>query len=335
HDWNRILEVLKMLVGLQPWLANAKCRRAGHTILMRIAAHSCTKPEFFKSVLDFLLEGRSVVDLESADKWGCTAAVLAIESRSSSVEYLRLLIQARASLTSVHDYGNILHSAAQYASIEMLEFLRTRDIVVDWKLQSRKRGWTAWDEFRWRMTGDDIQLLEYGNTRPSVAEAHTFALLYSEVRDRCLQQEHDFLEAVAGCSRGGEMVGNLEILRDWYEEMGCEADLGTVIVVENQIRNGMLDAAHETLVDKMADCRLHMRRSPWMYGSVIDPDEDKEDYQDAYKQFDDLLFEKFGTEAHFFGVGKPSEGRSEEEGGGMEEGRGGEEGGNEEQEGGL
>ncbi|KAK0739113.1 hypothetical protein B0T21DRAFT_361969 [Apiosordaria backusii] len=306
HDWDgdgrksvERKDTLELLLKYLPWQATAKSLRYGETILIMLADNERIKPEAFRLLCTFILEGGFGVDLDSHDNSGFTAALLA--AKAGNLECLQVLVEAGARLDSVCGEGNILHLAACYADVELLNYLRTQNMELNWCLTSEWHNSTPWDVFRWITRCDLLELVDYGSRRSSIAEAHAFALLYSEVRDRALQRELDMLLEIMEPLRlkqGKEARRRLKPLLDWHEAMEWVKDYETYRTLGIQIDQEMWDAAIETVQENMDLCRRAMRTSPWRQDMDIwEEEDDKEDYSSARKQFDDLLVEKYGAEA--------------------------------------
>lgn len=241
------------------------------------------------------------MDLEARDDSGRTAALVAL--RQGNLTCLRLLVEAGARLDVVYKQGNILHIAAVYSNASTLQYLRSQNVEVSWVLGVGNQSWTAWHCLRDCMTFTDSELSDTGWRRPSVVEAHEFALLYSEVRDRCLQKELGFLEEVmeALARRDGDAATKcLKPLMEYMSAMGWDwpYEIYWVVVLQIKDRCGMLQLKRSK--ERVDVCQVDMRTSPWRYWPSFDDKPDQEDYSEVYKQFDELLVEKYGDKAVLF-----------------------------------
>lgn len=136
------------------------------------------------------------------------------------------------------------------------------------------------------MTCGEINLTSF--RQPSREEAHNFALLFSEVRDRKLQQELEMLDLILEplyTKDSEEAMKRLAPLVKWKQEWNREEQAETYRVVGLQIKEEMWEAAIEAVEENIEICLEEMGSSPWNRYSWYDVWEDKEDYAGVREQF--------------------------------------------------
>ncbi|KAK0733193.1 hypothetical protein B0T26DRAFT_635337 [Lasiosphaeria miniovina] len=134
-------------------------------------------------------------DLEAQDFDGLTVLLQAAKNRQP--EKMRFLMAAGAQIDAVSSvYGNVLHIAAAFTDVALLEFLDSIDLsMTDVEHATEKRG-TPWGVLRFVMTRSELELgLEILN-RPTKEVARRFTALFRKVRDQNLQHDFDILATV-------------------------------------------------------------------------------------------------------------------------------------------
>ncbi|KAF5010433.1 hypothetical protein FDECE_3402 [Fusarium decemcellulare] len=125
-------------------------------------------------------------DLEAREGLGNTALFLALSV--NNLPALRCLVDAGSALHTINDLSqNILHRAAGYSNIEVLEYLSSL-ALVDINLEQKDVDeYTSWDFFRWTITTPSWRLGGY--RKPTADDQEAFVHLYQEVRDRNLEKD--------------------------------------------------------------------------------------------------------------------------------------------------
>ncbi|KAK4461588.1 hypothetical protein QBC42DRAFT_91907 [Cladorrhinum samala] len=288
------LEIIEALVRRCPSLATCKDKK-GQTIIWGLVMREMDLSTF-RSLLSLLIDLRAWTELDEdtlanflADGffWGISS------------EKLRMLGEAGLSLEGViqSDRSNILHhlflrQTRPCSEHEMIDYLRTRNLKVDTELHNAKEN-TPWDCLRFTMTCDEINLT--GRDRPSREEVHNFALLFSEVRDRNLQQELEFLDLILESlyvMDSEEAMKRLAPLLKWKQAWNREEEAETYRIVSLQIKENMWEAAIEAVQENIETCLEEMGSSPWNRKSRYDVGGEKEDYAGVREQFELIVGNK-------------------------------------------
>ncbi|KAK3998309.1 hypothetical protein QBC44DRAFT_314203 [Cladorrhinum sp. PSN332] len=275
-------EILKILLQKCPSLATRKGSN-GMVPMMCLAARDMDL-DVSESVLFVLLNAGA---FPGSPQDSASLISLALQ-RKMPVERLCMLVEAGAPLDMVD--RNILVSAAMCADLDIIEYLRTQDIKADTEPESSYRPWTS---LRWTMTCDKIDLRPC--RQPSREEAHCFALLLCEVRDKNLRREINMLNSVLEPlqSRDGQEARHrLAPLLQWKRAWNQQEQAETYRTLGLQIKEEMWDAAIETIEENIDNCLEVIGSSPWEIKSVYDKYPDAEDYAGVREQFELVLSNK-------------------------------------------
>lgn len=231
---------------------------------------------------------RAGADINARDCQGNTPLMFSV--MYNSLPSLQELTEAGASTNDSNWLGrNLLHLAAEYAGIGILEHLTTVDpLVVDHE-QLDIDGNSPWDSFVWTLHTPQWKLGDHRKPDPDVQQA--FAALYQRIRDRNLQFDIDALQGVRQYlteKDGRGAAAALAPLTKRKKEWKHEAESDTYDAVALQIRQGMWEAALESVDENVELLLEKMDQSPWdqesccdwlkgYYATESDEEEDEDD----------------------------------------------------------
>ncbi|KAK4232602.1 hypothetical protein QBC38DRAFT_6127 [Podospora fimiseda] len=238
------VEIIRLLLQKSPKTLMRKTRQ-GRSIVNCLVANPKIKDEVFERLLDIFIEAGGEEEIKGLLGYAI--------SRGIKPDRLdRLMKKGGAKLNVLFEGGeNILHVAARWAGIQVLEWLLEKVGVlkkVDHELVVKEYQGSPWDTLRYFMSCEEWDLL--GGRRPSREEVYLFGRLFSEVRNMRLKKEIELLRRVL---KGDEMA--LENL------MGKSGTYYRVLGI--QIREGMWDGAVECVEENIEVCLGEMGRSPW------------------------------------------------------------------------
>ncbi|KAK4211536.1 ankyrin repeat-containing domain protein [Rhypophila decipiens] len=276
------VEIVKALVGKKPSLVLARDDN-GETPLMTLARYqSNSGQETFADTLKVMLDAGA--DLKAKNMTGHTALDLA--ALTNSTVAMTALLTAGARIGNVSNCnGNILHLAARSCTFQMIDLFHSCNLETLYGFHMGLQ-WdrdTPWGIFRWSMgaTLPDNYFSRISSRQDAVA----FVRLFRKVRDESLQLDIDTLTLVLQHvqERNTELaIKYLEPLiqrKKRLPEMLEQAE--TFRVVGIQIRQGMWDAAIESVEENIEVFRDEMKMSPWEMLSIHDEWPDAIDYTDV------------------------------------------------------
>ncbi|KAK3384069.1 ankyrin repeat-containing domain protein [Lasiosphaeria ovina] len=245
-------DVLRMLLFRKPSRVHYKLV-VGKTPLMTLARRQDDMARFAAAFAVLIDAG---ADLEAQDFGGLTVLLQAAKDRQP--EKMRFLMAAGARIDAVSSvYGNVLHIAAAFANVVLLEFLDSMDLsMIDVEHATEKRG-TPWDVLRFVMTRSELEL-EILN-RPTKEVARRFAAFFRKVRDQNLQHDLEILAAVLESLRlkEGEMaLKDLAPLIQRKESWNRNREAETFRTVRLQIKQAMWEAAVESVEENIEKVTL-------------------------------------------------------------------------------
>ncbi|KAJ6046927.1 Fibronectin type 3 and ankyrin repeat domains 1 protein [Penicillium canescens] len=238
------------------------CARSsyGYTPLHYLVWRARTPVPLVTSVLRMVLDAGA--DVDTKDKaLGAPAVLYAVRARSSAV--LRILLERGARLTFVDQSGaNILGELATSADLEGLKIIEdARMSGVNVFLADAKQH-TPLGKWRKR-----VRLRKLEDTTISIREeTAAFELLVRDIRDRQLQEDIDHLGEIL---RGIETTNlsqahkSLSQLIQKKTEITLIQDIETLRALRIQLKEGMWEAARETVHEIVEICRDRSKRSPW------------------------------------------------------------------------
>jgi hypothetical protein len=201
-------------------------------------------------------------DVDTKDKaLGAPAVLYAVRARSSAV--LRILLERGARLTFVDQSGaNILGELATSADLEGLKIIEdARMSGVNVFLADAKQHTPLG---KWR---ERVRLRKLEDTTISIREeTAAFELLVRDIRDRQLQEDVDRLGEIL---RGTETTNlsqannSLSQLIQKKTDIRLVQDIETLRALRIQLKEGMWEAARETVQEVVEICRDRSKRSPW------------------------------------------------------------------------
>ncbi|KAK1996658.1 pfs domain-containing protein [Colletotrichum falcatum] len=241
--------------GATPTIANVDGVTVLHTLIW-----SDADKDTFKAGLRMLLSAG--VDLEARDCLGRTALADAVEwDRPVALE---CFVEAGANAATVRPHGNILHSAAGSAGYEVLSYLESLSLSGINLDHINEDGNTVWDSFIWVSYAEDWRIANC--RRPSPEEEQAFVRVYRGVRDRSLASDVKTLQRVrehAAHKDRRAATAALAPLIKQKEEWGRGDLAETYKTIRLQIREGMWDAAVESVDENVGLLQEEMATSPW------------------------------------------------------------------------
>ncbi|KAK4160051.1 hypothetical protein QBC43DRAFT_326078 [Cladorrhinum sp. PSN259] len=263
------LEIIRLLLlKSNPGTTAMRKTRQGKSVVHSLVSNPFLSDQVFDQLLDLFLAAGA-----AAKKEVSSLLCYAVQRGNRPARLERLITKGQARMDMLSAEGeNILHVAARWADLEVLEYLLEKVVHegnisgVDVNLVVRNHLGSPWDTMRYYMTCSEINL--HNGRRPSREEAHVFARLFCEVRDSNLKMEVQNLrfvmEALAR-RNGEEALKRLAELVQWNKQKS-----ETYRVVGIQIKEGMWEAAVECLEENVELCLEEMRVSPWRMRSCWD-----------------------------------------------------------------
>lgn len=235
-----------------------------------------TNPEAIKKTLDLLLLARDV-HLKARDEDSHTAAMYALFR--NNVPVLRLFVEAGASLCSIDKYSwNLLHQAAVYANIDVLQYLLSCDPKRFLGISTSHLdadGITPWAVFVHLRELPDLNL--GGARRPSRAKQDAFAKLYQVVRDANLRSDtslmNDAIELLHQ-RRGQDARAKLATIISKQKEWKRDDLAAFYRGIDQRIQAGELESAIRALDEDIAEYEDQIGRPPWVVEDLLDSDYD-------------------------------------------------------------
>ncbi|KAJ0165890.1 Ankyrin repeat and death domain-containing protein 1A [Colletotrichum tanaceti] len=234
----------------------------GNSVMHRLAISGAPKA-VLGGTLRLLLDAGA--DLEACNSQGRTP--LEVATIDKNLVGIQCLVEAGANTTT----SNVIQFAALHSGCEELVYLDSL-LLSGINLGSvDKEGDTAWDCFIYSKGEEDWRR---GNIRrPSSDEQEAFIRLYKGIRDRNLDQDIKRLEwtrqyLVNEDQRGATSA--LDPLIKQKTEWERWEQVRTYKTIGLQVREGMWDAAIESVDENIDVLRGEMAKSPWDNSSYYD-----------------------------------------------------------------
>ncbi|KAJ4263147.1 hypothetical protein NW762_006769 [Fusarium torreyae] len=267
-----------VLVGLL-LAAGASLRQRDHNgdmPLHKLARYSTASFDNMRTIIETLVMAGA--DLEARNDKGKTALMDAVIF--NNITAVRALVEAGASLSpSDHNSQNLLHFAAEYASLEILEYLCDMCLYGINTYQRNSWGDTPWDAFIDIINSDewDIGLSRY----PSPAEQGAFVRLYQGIRDRNLQHDIDGLEQTVSVLSEQDSATAREHLAPLLKRV-CDWKRDNLVswyrAVDKRIEHSEWALAVEDVEEYIIDLREELGTPVWQtlskYGYPWDSDDE-------------------------------------------------------------
>ncbi|RBR27186.1 uncharacterized protein FIESC28_00049 [Fusarium coffeatum] len=247
-SWCQCIESVSLLLAAG---ASATCQNFfGETSLHRLTSSTTNNNGDAKRIIEMLVLAGT--DLEARDLYGSTPVLNSLEPVNISVLAYLLDLGCSLSLSNSRN-RNILHLAAMYASLEMLEYLGSLGLHVINPYQKDLWGSTPRD---WIL---DIYDGKYFGTRtPSSAELSAFFNLCQGIKNRSLQHDIGNIEkVVAGlqdrdAATAREHLGSLLAKEELWKREGLVC---WYRAVDKRVQNLEWDLATEDLSDYLTELK--------------------------------------------------------------------------------
>ena len=231
--------------------ASTTCQNIyGDTPLHRLASSTTSNRGYTKRIIELLVLAGA--DLEARCFDGRTPIMNTLITNETSA--LRYLLDLDCSLLSSNWFNeNILHLAAVFSSLEMLEYLGSLDLHGINPDQKDLEGDTPGDCILYAY--DELYV---GSRAPSTAEITAFLNLCQVIKDRSLKHDIDNLEQVVAALRNRDVATGREYLGSLLakEKLWKREDLFCWYrAVDRRIQNLEWDLATEDLSDYLTELR--------------------------------------------------------------------------------
>ncbi|KAF5621170.1 ankyrin repeat PH and SEC7 domain protein [Fusarium sp. NRRL 52700] len=260
------------------------------TPLHWLAQSTNTNHQNIEATIEMLLMAGS--DLEARNNMGNTTFLESVAS--NNLEVTACLVDADCSVNISDSRSlNVLHLAARYASLGLLEYLSVLDLSGIDPYQQDSFGDTPFDEFvRTSHAVDEWELASA--RRPGLAEQEAFIELYQGVRDQALQNDIQNLERVL-CSLQDKDITvareYLAILVEKEKRRERENLVSWYRAVDKRIQYEEWDLATEDIEGHLLDLQEELATPVWeissRYGYLWEFDDEESVSQDGSENRDD------------------------------------------------
>ncbi|KAF5595804.1 ankyrin repeat PH SEC7 domain-containing protein [Fusarium pseudoanthophilum] len=234
----------------------------GKTPLHWLAYYENIRHQDIEAAIEMLLVAGS--DLEARNNLGITPFLRSIEF--DKLEVTRALVNAGCSVNiSSHDSRNVLHIAARYASLELLDYISDLDLSGIDPCQQDSFGDTPFDDLvRISRVTDEWDLGT--DRRPSLTEQQAFVKLYQGVRDQALQNHIQNLERVLVALREQDTTvarEHLALLVEKETRWKRENMVSWYRAVDKRIQHAEWELATEDIEDHLLDLQEELATPVW------------------------------------------------------------------------